>query len=119
MDGAFFGTSFAHIFQLNYPHSLPKTKGPFSQKIYGFKIHESAINHPPKLKYDFTTNSYLLYERPKVKFAKAEYSKWNTKWTKPIKDESSDTKEESKKGIKERDRERDREEQKRERHLKK
>ncbi|KAK8801913.1 hypothetical protein WA158_006308 [Blastocystis sp. Blastoise] len=49
MDGAFFGTTFAHMFILSYPECtslLPKT---YTPTIYGFKIHPtSPYYHPEK-----------------------------------------------------------------------
>ena len=40
MDGAFFGTSFAHIFFMNYPDLKPKIKKEkvYIPKLYGFRI---------------------------------------------------------------------------------
>jgi len=43
LDGAYFGTTFAHLFFLTHqnivPHSLPQ---PYVPRIYGFKIHKSV-----------------------------------------------------------------------------
>merc|ERR1719159_819470 len=43
LDGAYFGTSFAHLFLLTHNHLLP-TSVPLSYvpRIYGFKIHKSV-----------------------------------------------------------------------------
>ena len=40
LDGAFFGTSFAHIFFMNYPDLIPKIrdKKEYIPKVYGFRI---------------------------------------------------------------------------------
>ena len=40
LDGAFFGTSFAHIFFMNYPDLIPKirNKKEYIPKVYGFRI---------------------------------------------------------------------------------
>lgn len=43
LDGAYFGTSFAHLFFLTYQHLVPPTvPTPFVPRIYGFKIHKSV-----------------------------------------------------------------------------
>jgi len=43
LDGAFFGTSFAHLFCLTYQHLMPALKPtPFVPRFYGFKIHKSV-----------------------------------------------------------------------------
>jgi casein kinase II subunit beta len=41
IDGAFFGTSFPHVFLLNYPELMVNHVDHFEPKIYGYKIHES------------------------------------------------------------------------------
>ena len=40
LDGAYFGTSFAHIFLMNYPDLKPKKNNvrEYIPKIYGFRI---------------------------------------------------------------------------------
>lgn len=38
IDGAYFGTSFPHIFLKQFPELLPKAPSKFVPKIYGFKI---------------------------------------------------------------------------------
>lgn len=38
IDGAYFGTSFPHIFLKHYPELMPKGPAKFVPKIYGFKI---------------------------------------------------------------------------------
>mmetsp|Transcript_59279 Transcript_59279/g.133521 ORF Transcript_59279/g.133521 Transcript_59279/m.133521 type:complete len:260 (+) Transcript_59279:65-844(+) len=43
LDGAYFGTSFAHLFFLTYQHLVPQiTPVPYVPRIYGFKIHKSV-----------------------------------------------------------------------------
>merc|ERR1712151_744798 len=43
LDGAYFGTSFAHLFFLTYQHLVPQAMpDPFVPRIYGFKIHKSV-----------------------------------------------------------------------------
>lgn len=43
IDGAYFGTSFPHLFFLTYPHHLRQTiPQPFVPRIYGFRIHRSV-----------------------------------------------------------------------------
>lgn len=38
IDGAYFGTSFPHVFLKSYPEQLPSGPPKFIPKIYGFKI---------------------------------------------------------------------------------
>merc|ERR1712232_970908 len=43
LDGAYFGTSFAHLFLLTYQHLMPiHFPAPYVPRIYGFKIHRSV-----------------------------------------------------------------------------
>lgn len=49
LDGAYFGTTFAHMFLLTYPELIPKksrsaTSGEetYVPKIYGFRIHKES-----------------------------------------------------------------------------
>mmetsp|Transcript_42180 Transcript_42180/g.98958 ORF Transcript_42180/g.98958 Transcript_42180/m.98958 type:complete len:271 (-) Transcript_42180:203-1015(-) len=46
LDGAYFGTSFAHLFLLTYNNCVPQSiPAPFVPRIYGFKIHKSVKEH--------------------------------------------------------------------------
>mmetsp|Transcript_96717 Transcript_96717/g.189965 ORF Transcript_96717/g.189965 Transcript_96717/m.189965 type:complete len:262 (-) Transcript_96717:92-877(-) len=43
LDGAYFGTSFAHLFFLTYQYLVPNVVlTPFVPRLYGFKIHKSV-----------------------------------------------------------------------------
>eukprot|EP00913_Durusdinium_trenchii_P031039 g29069.t1 len=43
LDGAYFGTTFAHLFFLTYQQLVPPTMpAPHCPRIYGFKIHKSV-----------------------------------------------------------------------------
>merc|ERR1712232_1527498 len=43
LDGAYFGTSFAHLFFLTYQHLVPQSMPmPYVPRIYGFKINKSV-----------------------------------------------------------------------------
>mmetsp|Transcript_139644 Transcript_139644/g.446856 ORF Transcript_139644/g.446856 Transcript_139644/m.446856 type:complete len:256 (+) Transcript_139644:102-869(+) len=51
LDGAYFGTSFAHLFFLTYQHMQPTIlPQPFVPKLYGFKIHKSVKENLKKQK---------------------------------------------------------------------
>merc|ERR1711988_1427997 len=48
IDGAFFGTSFPHMFLQTYPSLVPTEKPrPFTARIFGFRLHDksSLIQH--------------------------------------------------------------------------
>jgi len=57
LDGAYFGTTFAHLFFLTYQHLVPPSvPTPHVPRIYGFKIHKSVkeklrrnLQQPPML----------------------------------------------------------------------
>lgn len=43
IDGAYFGSTFAHMFLLNYPDLIPKKpEEVFVPRIYGFKINSGS-----------------------------------------------------------------------------
>ena len=43
IDGAYFGTTFCHLFLLTHPELIvPKTIESFTPRIFGFRIHESS-----------------------------------------------------------------------------
>mmetsp|Transcript_1543 Transcript_1543/g.3186 ORF Transcript_1543/g.3186 Transcript_1543/m.3186 type:complete len:245 (-) Transcript_1543:287-1021(-) len=43
LDGAYFGTSFPHLFLFSYPQLVPPSlPDPFVPRLYGFKIHRSV-----------------------------------------------------------------------------
>lgn len=44
IDGAFFGTTFAHMFLLQYPQYLASPSQVYEPTIFGYKIHESRYN---------------------------------------------------------------------------
>eukprot|EP00276_Gloeochaete_wittrockiana_P022207 CAMPEP_0184338260 /NCGR_PEP_ID=MMETSP1089-20130417/6794_1 /TAXON_ID=38269 ORGANISM="Gloeochaete wittrockiana, Strain SAG46.84" /NCGR_SAMPLE_ID=MMETSP1089 /ASSEMBLY_ACC=CAM_ASM_000445 /LENGTH=257 /DNA_ID=CAMNT_0026664669 /DNA_START=129 /DNA_END=902 /DNA_ORIENTATION=+ len=49
IDGAYFGTSFAHLLLQCYPDMQPvPAKADYVPRIYGFKIHPSARQHRPR-----------------------------------------------------------------------
>ena len=71
IDGAYFGASFAHMFVVNYPLLFIKPKSDFAGTIFGFKMHASSINHPPKLEYSAAKNEAQKIPRPVANFAQA------------------------------------------------
>lgn len=47
LDGAFFGTTFPHLFFQTYPELIPpRPTEKYLPKIFGFRIHKSARLHP-------------------------------------------------------------------------
>jgi casein kinase II subunit beta len=44
LDGAYFGTTFAHLYLMMHPELVPqKPQQEYRPRIYGFKIHESSL----------------------------------------------------------------------------
>eukprot|EP01012_Entosiphon_sulcatum_P034280 TRINITY_DN43456_c0_g1_i1.p1 TRINITY_DN43456_c0_g1~~TRINITY_DN43456_c0_g1_i1.p1 ORF type:complete len:294 (-),score=25.13 TRINITY_DN43456_c0_g1_i1:14-826(-) len=44
LDGAFWGTTFPHLFLMTFPdHIVPKAKFTYTPKIYGFRVHSSSV----------------------------------------------------------------------------
>ena len=70
IDGASFGSSFAHMFCLNYGIGNNSTKICFIPRIHGFPVNEASLNHPLKLSFDYMTNQYDIKPRPQPKYLK-------------------------------------------------
>lgn len=46
LDGAYFGTTFAHLFLLSHPDLIPpKSQQSYVPRIYGFRIHKDSLYH--------------------------------------------------------------------------
>ena len=46
IDGAYFGTTFPHLFLLTYPKARPsKALSTYTPRVFGFKLHASANNN--------------------------------------------------------------------------
>lgn len=46
IDGAYFGTTFPHLFLLTYPKARPsKALSTYTPRVFGFKLHASAYNN--------------------------------------------------------------------------
>eukprot|EP01031_Cornospumella_fuschlensis_P028073 gene28073-33899_t len=46
LDGAYFGTTFCHLFLLTHPELIvPRSAETYTPRIFGFKIHESSHYH--------------------------------------------------------------------------
>jgi casein kinase II subunit beta len=44
LDGAFWGTTFPHLFLMQFPDYIaPKSKFTYVSKIYGFRVHKTAL----------------------------------------------------------------------------
>ncbi len=72
LDGAFFGTSFAHMFMMNFPELFRQKREDFVPQAYGFRIHASSIDHPPRMVYDYRSQSVISMPRLVPKFADSE-----------------------------------------------
>lgn len=61
-DGAFFGTTFPHLFFLNFEQLVPRRprSTPYVPKVFGFRIHSSSKSLPQCLYFCFM-NSFLLF----------------------------------------------------------
>lgn len=47
IDGAYFGTTFPHLFLLTYPQLRPQKAGDqYVARVFGFKLHPTAYNRP-------------------------------------------------------------------------
>lgn len=68
LDGAYFGSNFAHMFVLNYPLLFAKTKEGFIGTLFGFKVHMSSENHPPKVVFDIKSAKCETIPRPCAAF---------------------------------------------------
>lgn len=50
IDGAYFGTTFAHLFLLTHPTLVSSSPSPFyTPKIFGYKIHQSSVYYTGKI----------------------------------------------------------------------
>jgi len=51
IDGAFFGTTFPHLFFLEFPELKPTTpETRYIPRVFGFKVHESAQSKSLEIK---------------------------------------------------------------------
>ncbi len=69
IDGAYFGPYFAHMFVVNYPLLSVRPRQEFSGTIFGFRMHSSSGNHPPKLAYSAEKNELQMVPRPAASFS--------------------------------------------------
>lgn len=69
VDGAYFGSSFAHLFELSYPSLFTKPKQEFIGTLFGFRMHKSSGNHPSKMEFNYKTGKTEEVELSSVKFA--------------------------------------------------
>ena len=72
IDGAYFGPNFAHMFVVNYPLLFIKPKQDYVGTAFGFKIHKSSGNHPPKVEFDPLTGNTKNVPRPLPGFIEPE-----------------------------------------------
>lgn len=72
IDSAFFGTVFPQLFLMMYPNVGQDEKKEFAGTIKGFKMHESSLNHPPKVDYNPNKNEYEIIPRPVANFDEDE-----------------------------------------------
>lgn len=58
LDGAYFGSTFAHLFLLLFPEVIPPEKPQmYTPRIYGFKIHTSSVYYASQQQNSTTTSS--------------------------------------------------------------
>ncbi len=57
------------MLMMNYPLLFIKPKVLYVPRLWGFKLHSSAENHPPKVKYDSHSSSLQVSSRPAAHFA--------------------------------------------------
>jgi len=64
IDGAFFGPNFALMFVKSYPEMFEDCERlEYIGKVFGFKIHKSAISRPNKMAYYVETNEVKKVEK--------------------------------------------------------
>lgn len=68
IDGAFFGPNFAHMFVVNHPLQFIKPKQDFLGTLFGFKVHKSSDNHPPRILFDPVTGKTRVMPRSTIQF---------------------------------------------------
>ncbi len=60
LDGAYFGTTFCHVFLLTHPELIvPRSPETYVPRIFGFRIHESS--HYYKLRYFLTLSPISVF----------------------------------------------------------
>lgn len=79
VDGVFFGTTFPHLLLMTYPSLRPpRPTETYVPRVFGFKLHESALTHPPA---DATpvqrqNGAYCAYRRAGLCFAWLSLAKY-------------------------------------------
>ena len=77
MDGAFFGTTFAHLLMLTFRDSFSNMEGDkYVPKIFGFKIHKSAYGDNSDDEKDYKKN---FSKKSKNKHSSSSSKKMNSK----------------------------------------
>lgn len=67
IDGAYWGTTFPHLFLLMYPeHVPPKPVKEYVPRIYGFKVHDSVLNNRPTLEDKKNSSTNSISQKPPV-----------------------------------------------------
>lgn len=62
IDGAYFGTTFPHLFMMTFPELIPHhVSQPFVPRVFGFRIHKSSPYHAA-----IVTSSGAIKRRSKV-----------------------------------------------------
>ncbi len=63
VDGAFFGPSFPNMVMLNFPqifNNVTKPAEKYEAKVFGFKMHKTAISKPPQVEFCPDTSEFII-----------------------------------------------------------
>jgi hypothetical protein len=59
IDGAYFGSTFAHLFFMTYPNLIPSTPPPvYIPRVFGYRIHRHSSQRKLKLEQEASAGEY-------------------------------------------------------------
>lgn len=77
IDGAYFGTTFPHLFFMTFPNLIPQASlQVYTPRVFGFKVHDSSAAHIPNVRHkaveDMRARQAVRIKKRREQIAKRE-----------------------------------------------